>query len=231
MKNSFYKIIKFEIKLNYRIWALILLASFAILLFFFFKFHALNNSKLLAGSFIPVFIITSCIFTLYSYTESTSKQTMGIYHSLPVSGNIKFLSKQLITFVVFPIILLLLYLLFTRSVDFLIFDRSDRNLLSTNFKPINTFLFFLTAHSIATFFAIIFKKHKLLLTIITYFCLQFIAGLFFVIIQSVYHSSQISGEKLSSYFDFIKNLPGFTYILIPAVFYFFSYRLFFKRQL
>lgn len=231
MNSSFYKILKFELKLNFKIWLLLLASSFALLTFFFFMVHADHNSFVIGGSFIPTFILISCLFTLLSYPESTTKQTMAMYHLLPASGNTKFFSKQLITFWVFPILLLLLYLVFVLVVDPLVFDRFNRSLLSPNFHPIRTLKMYLWAHSIVTLLAIILKKRKLLYTIILLFSFQTIIGIAFFVSQLIFTNLNISFNGFFVPLNFMKELPEITHFLVPILFYLVSYRLFFKRQL
>lgn len=232
MNNSFYKVLEFEMKRNFNFWLLLLLSFLAILTYFFFKFHSQESTIIIGGSFIPMFILFSCLFTLSSYSESTNRQTMIMYHLLPASGNTKFFSKQLITFFVFPFVLLLLYLILVFIVDSLVFKKIDRTWISSNFESIRTLKMFLWAHSMATFFGIVFKKRKLLYTIILFFSVQGIIGLFFVAIQIMFHNSNISIQDfLTRIVDYMKDLPEVTHFLIPAIVYFISYRLFFKRQL
>lgn len=232
MKNSFYKILKFEVKLNFKVWMLLLASSLGILMFIFFRFHSQNNSYIIGGTFIPIFILIASVFTLHSYSESTTKQTMSMYHLLPVSGSTKFFSKQLITFILFPIILLSLYLIFITFGDPLLFNRFNRSLISPNFEPLRTFNFYLWAHSFATFFAVIFRKHKLLYAILFGFIFLFVVPLIYGwVSKSLVDPQPYIKNGLNLIAGYLKIIFEVTYYLVPLIIYIISYRLFIKRQL
>ena len=79
MNNSFYKILKLELKLNFINW-LILLGIFAIIMVWQMTY---KDSSIIGGSIIPLMILFSSLITLHSYSESTSRQSMEMYHLLP----------------------------------------------------------------------------------------------------------------------------------------------------
>lgn len=232
MNNSFYKVLKFEMKRNFNFWLLLLLSFLAILTYIYFKLHTQENTIVIGESFISIFILFCCVFTLSSYSESSNQQTMIMYHLLPASGYTKFFSKQLITLFVFPFVLLMLYLILVFIVDSLVLKNIDRTWVSYNFELIRTFKMFLWAHSMATFFGIVFKKRKLLYAIILVFSFQWIIGLTFVLISAILDKSNTTIQDfVFRIVDYIKDLPEVVHYIAPAIFYFVSYRLFFKRQL
>lgn len=227
MNNSFYKILKLEFKLNFTNWMILLGIFFSILVW-----PSLNkDSSVIGGSIVPTMILFSSLITLHSYSESTTRQSMEMYHLLPVSGNAKFFSKQLITLIFFPIILLGLYLFFAIVVYPLVFGESQHSLLSPNIEPEKIGLFFIWAHSFATFFAILFRKRKILYAIAAFFVFQIIGTIFMMIwmaIVSKTNENRIPGFAFS---DFTSTFSTIILIVIPIILYFISYRLFFRRQL
>ena len=226
MNNSFYKILKLEFKLNYINWTILLGIFFSILVW-----QSLNkDSSVIGGSIVPLIILFSSLITLHSYSESTTRQSMEMYHLLPVDGNTKFFSKQLITLVFFPIILLLFYLLFANAVYSLISDGFQRSFLFPNIKHDKIGLYFIWAHSFATFFAIIFKKKKILYAIAAFFVFQIIVV---SIMASLTFFSKTNEMRTPgfAFSDFTSTFSTIILIVIPLVLYFISYRLFFRRQL
>lgn len=230
MNNTFYKILKFEVKQNSINWGISLLVFISITTLFTIKGYMNHKPFVIGGSFVPLLILFSSLITLYSYSESTNRQSMIMYHLLPVSCNAKFFSKQLITFIVVPLILVSIYLILAILVNPLVSGEFNQLALSPNFKPGKIALLFLWAHSFATFFAVLFKKRKLLYAFVSYFIFQFSLIIIFVIWKSV---SGGTGKIPSFAFtaNFTSALPLFTMTLIPLGLYIMSYHLFFKRQL
>lgn len=229
MNNSFYKILKLEFKLNFTNWIILLGIFFTILVWLTLN----KDSSVIGGSYVPSMILFSSLITLHSYSESTTRQSMEMYHLLPVDGNTKFFSKQLITLIFFPIILLGLYLLFAIVVYPLVFGESQRSFLSPNIEPDKIGLSFIWAHSFATFFAILFKKRKILYAIAAFFVFQIIVMVFMLIWIASFKMT--NGTKTPEFGFFTSNSDGtfstIILIAIPLIFYFISYRLFFRRQL
>ena len=227
MNNSFYKILKLEFKLNFTNWMILLGIFFTIMVW-----QSLNKDfSVIGGSIVPLMILFSSLITLHSYSESTTRQSMEMYHLLPVNGNTKFLSKQLITLVFFPIILLGLYLLFAIVVYPLVFSESQSSFLSPNIEPEKIGLFFIWAHSFATFFAILFKKRKILYAIAAFFVLQIIVMVFMLIWMASVKMTNGMKAPGFAFSDFTGTYSTIILIAIPLILYIISYHLFFRRQL
>ncbi len=229
MDHSLYKILKYEFNLNTKIWLLILTVSLAILISYFIKVQSDNDSIIFAGTIMPILIFLSSIFTIHAYSESTSRQTMELYHLLPVSGNVKFFSKQIITFIIYPVALAGIYLIFVISFDFITSTQLTRSLFGLkSYKIIELFIW---SHSISTFLAIVFKKRKILYAIATFFAFQLLTGIFFLIAQYAMRINllQITGISIDT--SSIVLRYKILYLMIPLILYVISYRLFFKRQL
>ena len=193
--------------------------------------QSLNKDfSVIGGSIVPLMILFSSLITLHSYSESTTRQSMEMYHLLPVNGNTKFLSKQLITLVFFPIILLGLYLFFAIVVYPLVFGESQHSLLSPNIEPEKIGLFFIWAHSFATFFAILFKKRKILYAIAAFFVFQIIVMSFMASLTFFSKTNEMRTPGFA-FSDFTSTFSTIILIVIPLILYFISYRLFFRRQL
>lgn len=101
MNNVFLKILKYEFRMNYMLWIYYLIIACILLLFL-----ALNNfpdqkSLIHLFSWLLIFIVPMAM-TIDSYSESSSKQSMVMYHLIPASRNIKFFSKQFFTLVLYP---------------------------------------------------------------------------------------------------------------------------------
>jgi len=222
MNHPFISILRFEWRLNYAEWIFYFLVSFALPL-------------LLKGTnpytFLPFYIFIGFVFTINSYKESITKQSMQMYHLLPISGNLKFLSKQFITLFAFPITLLFFILIYT-----IITNKWDTNappvLLSNVSHPtLLLIIVWIFGHSVCTFFAIIFEKNKVLYALLAYFGFRLLMSVLALTIFSIFGIDPAA--------NFFKNLAkhdidfvGVTGLLfVSAVFYSISYRLFFRRQL
>lgn len=230
MTNTFYKTLKFEVKQNYIPWCIYLLSFIVVTTIHTIKGYWEHKPFIIGGSVIPILILCSSLITLQSYSESTSRQGMIMYHLLPISRNTKFFAKQFITFIAAPLLMLGSYLILALLVNSLVSGEFNQSVLSPNFKPAKIAFLFLWAHSFATFFAVIFKKRKLLYAIGTYFIFQFSLILSFAIWKSI---SSATGKTPSFAFtaDFTSSLPMVAMLVIPLGLYIISYRLFFKRQL
>lgn len=229
MNNSFIKILRFEFKLNFIHWAISLSTFIVLIAWMMIQNYIDGRPFVFGGSQIPLIILFSTFTTLHSYSESTSRQSMELYHLLPISRNSKFFSKQLITFIFFPSLLILLYILIAAFVT-TIFGESQRSMFSPNIEPVKIAMLFIWSHSLATLFAIVFKKQKLLYTIVAYFIFQFSVVIIILLWKMI--SGEIPFKMVP--FAFTSNITGKLPILnvtIAAILYIISYRLFFRRQL
>ena len=230
MNHPFVEMLRYELKSNYMLWILNLIIGVGLITTYYFLGN--NHNSIVPIFTFPVFMFLTWIFTINSYNESIKSQSMQMYHLIPVSRNSKFISKQFVTLIAFPLLLVLLTALFVGimkvfvTTSTLIQESGSHNLQGRYFPII-----FIFGHSISTFFAIIFKKNKILYAIIVYFGIQFImsiiiAGIFLLFFKNL-------SFKISNYF--IGQDTGtwivFVSLLLSAVLYGFSYRLFFRRQL
>lgn len=231
MNTNFYKLLKFEVKQNYVHWVICILSFISIATFFTLKGYMNHIPFILKGSFIPLLLLFSSLITLHSYSESTSRQSMVMYHLLPVSRNTKFFTKQLITFIAAPLLLLAFYLFLALVINPLVAGEFNQSTLSPNLKPYKIATLFLWSHSWATFFAVIFKKRKLLFVILTYFSIQLLFMIVLIIWKFTFGNFALSAPSFAFFANPSSALLLIAGILIPISLYIISYRLFFKRQL
>ncbi len=232
MHNTFYKILKFEFKQNILSWA-ILVSIFVLLVIWYMFQNYIDGSSTpfdFGGSAVPLTIIFSSLITLHSYTESTSRQSMEMYHLLPVSRNKKFFTKQFITALVFPILLLVLYLIIAKIMQFFVSEKHSAALFSPYIKPHHIAILFITGHAFSTLFAIVFKKNKLLYATVTFLAL-FIVMTMLVTSYKSFFGVTPPVLKLMIMPNQLNNLSMVVLFIFPIILYFISYRLFFRRQL
>jgi hypothetical protein len=190
-----------------------------------------STKPVIAQVIIPLFILLTWIFTINSYQESTKNQSLQLFHLIPIAGNTKFFSKQLITLIAFPMALFILTAIFIGIIrlfvdDQEVFDTSNSFYSQRKYSPI--FWFF--GQSICTFFAIIFKKNKMWYSIISYFGFRFALGL----VLSVFMLFGIENISTSLFFltsHLSENWILYGFPIFTLIFYFISYHLFFRRQL
>ncbi|WP_321286664.1 hypothetical protein [uncultured Sunxiuqinia sp.] len=230
MNNNFVKLLKFEYKLNFIHWAISLFTFIILIAWLMIQNHIDGKPFVFGGSYVPLIIFFSSFITLHSYSESTTRQSMELYHLLPVSRNTKFFSKQLITFIAFPLLLVLLYLLISTVLTTAVFGEFQRPMLSPNIKPAKIAMLSIWSHAFATLFAIIFKKRKLLYAIAAYFIFQFSLVIGFIIWNSfsISSGSKVKVPSLAFTSTFTNTVFA---IAIAGILYIVSYRLFFRRQL
>jgi hypothetical protein len=113
----------------------------------------------------------------------------------------------------------------------LVFSESDRILLSPFFEIDKSGILFIWAHSFATFFAIVFKKRKLLYVFGTQAGMLIGLLIITIIYKEILAISPNGDFRVGFTGDQIKDLPIAVGLIIPLVLYVISYRLFFGRQL
>ena len=226
--------LKFELKSNYMMW-LFYIVSF-VALFSFLSYHS-GIIPFFDEKCLPIITLITFVFTINSYQESVRQQTMQMYHLIPVSKNIKFFSKQFITLIAFPLILYFFALICTSVLTFTTdlppstgsFRISVAGQLSTS--SLSLFIMFILSHSICTFFAIIFKKNKVLYAILVYFGFKFSLG---IILLAAFWLMGIKNTSVGLFS--ITPYPSGDWVpigsgLLLIVFYGLSYHLFLRRQL
>ncbi|MGE5457781.1 MAG: hypothetical protein ACM3RX_05455 [Methanococcaceae archaeon] len=232
MNASFIKMLRFEYKSNFTLWAYLLILAFSVLAIFF---YAMSNSSFIFGIrslyFILFFLIT-WLFTLYSYQESTSSQSMQMYHLISVSRNVKFFSKQFITLLVFPIMIIAGTVILVSVINIFNLGKENVELMPHDEKILLWILVWILGNSISTLLAIVFKKNKILYAMLTYFVGKIVLGIVvLILIYALKSNGSIDSFQFSS--DLTSWEPiGYTGIFIlSAIFYGVSYYLFFRRQL
>jgi len=232
MNHPFIQMLKFEAKSNRKMWIITTAIGVALL-----ALTNLANSSLFKPlSFYLLFFIT-LVITLLSYQESTNKQSMSMYHLIPVDKSVKFAVKIVISLIVFPLLFLMLYELFTFLGSLLHrFDRQSGNntiiwdlLLSQNLLKVYL-VFWLFSQSLSTLLAIVFKKFKVLYAMLVFYGLQILIAPIFALVTFV----SKNGPELDSPNRHPSN--PLTWVVILAVvasivLYGISYRLFIRRKL
>ena len=229
MNQSFIKILRFELRSNYMMWLYNLIIGGGLLTTMFFQGEQHIPDSLIF--IFPIFGILTWVFTINCYQESTKNQSMLMYHLIPASRNTKFLSKQLFTLITYPLLLIVTTAIFIGIIRVFIntpelFHKSESNFPASHYL----FTIWLFGHAVSTFFAILFKKNKILYSIVVYFCLQFPLSIFFIVFFSggknpyTFLSQNIAGQYMGTWI-----VAGS--LLVAAIIYSISYHLFFRRQL
>jgi len=238
MNHPFVKMLRFELKSNYITWLFNMVIGIGILTTMYFQGDMHNSIRDIFMFIYPMFLILTWIFTINSYQESIKNQPMQMYHLIPVPRNTKFFSKQFITLIAYPFVLIAATAIFIGIIRIFInapYAFQELNIAShasiTN-EPSSMVLLviWICGHSISTFFAIIFKNRKNLYALLFVIGFQFILG--------------IAGAIFISNLNFknATDLPALInqnvevwlvsiLLIISIIFYTISYRLFFRRQL
>lgn len=231
MNHPFIKMLRFEWKSNYMMWIFNLLISLSLILMFVLTISNSSDPKGIKDIYLILFALVTWLFTLNSYQESTKSQTMQMYHLIPISRNVKFLSKQFITFFAFPVTLISATFIFVSVVTFLKETDQPFEIWPSLQKAINWLIIWIIGHSISTFFAIIFKKNKVLYSMLTYFVLKFgIATLMFIFMFAL-KSFDFQTPFRYSQNNYLEIIGVIGILTLTTIFYGLSYHLFFRRQL
>lgn len=210
-------------------WILNTVVSILLLTIYIFSNEQESPAKI--DLFIKLFLLIGWVITIYFYQESTKSQSLQMYHLIPISGNFKFLSKQFITFFAFPAIILSV----TYFIAFVanLFAKTDNlsEVWPNSQEAVEWLLVWILWHSISTFFAIIFKKNKVIYSMLTYFLSQISIATFFYLISSLFNTDLSFRFSWDSAGDQLRVIYGVGILLLSAVFYGISYHLFFRRQL
>jgi len=225
MNHPFVKMLRFELKSMINPWKLNLLV---LLLVFAFLTTRSGAYPLFDLSFSSLILFT-IIFTLFSYQESTRQQFMQMYHLIPISLNTKFLTKQLVTLIVYPLAIMCFFLISTITKN-IIFDQHE--LVNQSSQHQSTFstlvVIWIFGHSFCTLTAIIFQKNKILRAFQAYLLFRLII---WVVIFPINWILDIKSNPLSLISFPTTELAQIGLFLISLFFYGLSYRLFVKRQL
>jgi len=226
MNHPFVKMLRFELKSMINPWKLNLLLS--LLAFAVLTFSSGAQPPFFDVSFSS-FIFFTIIVTLFSYQESTRQQFMQMYHLIPISLNTKYVTKQLITLIVYPLAILCMLQISIITKD-IIFGQPE--LVSQSSQHQSTFstlvVIWIFGHSFCTLTAIIFQKNKLLHTIQAYLVFR---GLIWVLLFPINWLLGINSNPFSLISFPSTELAQIGLLLLSLLFYGLSYRIFNKRQL
>ena len=235
MNHPFIQMLSFELKLNRKMWITITTLSI-------FLLAILNyiNSPILKPLIFSFLFFVTLLFTLLSYQETTNRQSLNLYHLIPVNQNIKFLSKIFITMVAFPALLLALNYLFTFLGQIASHKYTSHSLSLELLASISTrsqiviimcfvWLFF---QSGSTLVAIVFKKYKILYAMLIYWGIQlFLTPLILIVALKPFTNKTMSSAQTVSH----SSNPTTWIILLLTVFalviFSISYGLFIRRKL
>lgn len=229
MNQSLIKILRFELRSNYMMWIFNLIIGVGLLTTVYFQ-----GKQHIPASLIfvfPIFGLLTWVFTINCYQESTKNQSMLMYHLIPASRNTKFFSKQLFTLIAYPLMLIATTAIFIGIIKFFINAPELLHKSESNFPPSHyLFAMWFFGQSVSTFFAIIFKKNKILYAILVHFGMQFPLSIFFMVFFTggknpvTLLSQNIAGQNMGTWI-----VAGS--LLIAFIIYGISYHLFFRRQL
>lgn len=232
MNPSLIKMLRFEWKSNFTMWIFNLILDFSVIGLFLYTMSNSSNPSGIRDVYFFIFILLTWLFTLYSYQESTNSQSMQMYHLISVSRNVKFLSKQLITLVAFPLILLVGTFILVSIINFFNLGKENVEILPRSEKSLLWIVIWILGHSISTLLAIVFKKNKVIYAILTFFIGRIVLGIVMLVLLYVFKS--IGSMEFYYFLDsnpFWK-IIGFSGVLtLAGIFYGISYHLFFRRQL
>jgi hypothetical protein len=227
MNNSLIKMLKFEFRTNYRLWAMKLFGIVTLMLYLNYSSFYISGASHIFDARFSIFAIATWWFTFNSYQESVKNQSMQMYHLLPVSQNIKFFSKQLITFLAFPFLLLSVYYILASVINSFVDQTQVFFNVPSSERLFTASIFWILGHSILTFFAIVFKKNKALYSVITLIVIITLLATINRIVTKLFDTDYfiaVTGSPLTIVPE------GISYVL-PVVLYIASYHLFFRRQL
>lgn len=228
MNHPLMQILKFEYKTNRKMWIITSIVGlvFCILLY-------LMDTRFLPLFFTPLLLLPM-VFTILSYQESTTSQSMSMYNLIPVSSSIKFFAKILITQVAFPVFLLILTIIayglgaFDKPIDasghsisFVLLYIIERYGLLI---PIIAWFYI---QSFSTLIAIVFKKYKVLWALLVYYGQQFLLMIPVIYLALKYHKiTQTPGQSSIAISIWINGLSSLLVLTIFSI----SYQLFLKRK-
>lgn len=242
MNHLFIKMLRFEWKSNYMMWLFNLIIGVGLITTIYFKGNTHNSSLQLfiyPVVIYPLFLMLTWVFTINSYQESTKNQSMQMYHLIPIGRNTKFFSKQFITLIAYPLTLVIMTSIFIGIIRIFV---NAPNVLSNSSMISHEsyiskmtgqyfFAFWILGHSVSTFFAIIFKKNKVLYSLLIYFVLKFVLAILMMFFMFVFKSLDFQNTFLHSQNNHLEIIGVIGMIALTALFYGLSYRLFFRRQL
>jgi len=226
MNHPFIKMLRFELKRNL---ILVFLLSTLVVLF------SMTLAILIPGHDLKIQLVFIFTFTILVQqgircfkNETHSPHSMQMYLLIPVSQKIKFLSKLILSLLIFPLLFLLAGFISVSLAHFVTgkpISISSIGLTSQNILAFTNF--FVLASSIGTFTAVVAKKHASILFVMA----------FIILYMTVFLVSWLMGwcSNFDSFYylfvDQIQKMSGIAVVLLSIIFYGISYRLFLRRQL
>jgi len=226
MNHSSLKILRFEFKSNYMMCVYVLFVSILLMLFSLSTIREPEKPHAFDILF-PIFTLTTMYFTWNSYQESLKMQTFQMYHLLPISLNTKFFSKLFITFIVFPALVLSVFIILISIHNTILSDKQWVIELPTEKHLLMASSLWILCHSICTFFAIVFKRNKALYSVITISLIILTIALLDKAINELFGISIVDPLLYGKANPLTSTLSN----IFPVVLYMVSYHLFKRRQL
>ena len=226
MNLPLYKMLRFELKSQFRP----TLVSSIIMVLFLTYFLSLMGQEKLIDRMFSMFNILTLLIIPPIYGESNQNYSMQMYHLIPVSLNIKFLAKLLVTHIIYPLLFTCLILV-CGAFSMIIFGHTDQigNSLSPKYSFYIYFVVWILIHSFITMTSIFFKKNKMMYGALSLLGVVIVLKFSELIIIGILGIKNSSEHLLSSSSDPSGKWIGM--FVMSTVFYYISYRLFKKRQL
>ncbi len=230
--NRFYLSIKNEILRNARTYLLTLGAIAGILTSFDMLPGLITGSTMVpTGTYYPIFFGLGLVFSSTLFTEMHDPQKGMVFLTTPASNLEKFISKLLVSTVLYIVVMVLFFQLLTvflNGFNTLLFD-AETSHFSFNWTLVR---FYLIYQSIFMFASSFFKKYAFIKLLFASFLLQLFFSLYsivgFKILFDIQNFSNISPDIFNFSFgtiaDFIKNsfyTVRFVYMWLVAPFFWF----------
>jgi len=227
MNHPLMQILKFEYKTNRKMWIITSSVGLVICILL-----CLIDTRFLPLILAPS-VLLPMVFTILSYQESTTTQSMSMYNLIPVSSSIKFSAKILITQVAFPVFLIILTIIaswlgafdkpidaYGHSISFvLLYFKKRYGLLI----PIIAWFYI---QSFSTLIAVVFKKYKVLWALLFYYGQQFILIPVIYLVLKYDTITPTPGQSSIALSIWIHVLSSLLVLTIFSI----SYQLFLKRK-
>ncbi len=226
--KSVTKIINYEYQMNKSSLLYTLFFSSILFLFFLYKINGNNieNLSVWGTNFAGGMIISmSSVFTLLSYPELKSYFLRQNYLLLPIHNYTKFLTRQIITLILVPLAISLLFLVLQTAIGTVSPwpEGNQKHLIQS--IPLTSFIFsWIFIHALCNLLANLYKRRILLKAFVTlYALLSFLPGIL-ILSYNTLIEKEINNEIISSIFEFIA-------LITPIPIYIIVFYLFKKRQI
>jgi len=218
--HSFLKMIQLELKTNKKNWAIYLTVGVLSILVF-----ELSNEEFYSFFSLLIFIFSTNALTLSLFSESSGSLITRQYYLLPVHANIKFFSKLILSFVVFPLLLSALTIVIIELWHLLIEPSIKKLWVQFLTRLPTTFLsFWLFSQSASALLGVLFKRKNTIYALSVYIGLILLTLPFWVIIGL---SDFKSPEAANNFFTKL----SLSLVVISFLVLVFSYIKFRRRRL